>query len=711
MTKKSFLQRVPTEYQVLTKVVLGRHNGDRWLSMMEHYSDHKGKAFTSKRLKTLYTMALQIIDSFEGHDPMALAYHWYVQNHGVYETSIHPLDWNRYLKDRMEPLEVEDFLYHLEQNRKVHSLRNLFGRSQYIQCWNREAARIYSSTAEQGGIALHMGFPRGVEGEILRQLVRTKRPHKRMQILSILRGYQLFILDKLSLSQLEKAKASIQYEGLDEVVVDRHRGILSPDGELLISRTVIEKIKALAARTELKEVSLGSLHGTSAYFRQDRGRSGLDFSRIRNKPFGKLLESWFTSPYVPEEVLNAAPQFTYQYTEGILAGDFTIKDHPLVITSDQVSGSNQLGKIHCIQEPGVKARVICIPTARIQYLLKPWHDRLNQLIKLWDLQTISCLHRQDRGIHMVMNGTRSGLRYTCVDLSSATDVFPLALQSALLREIGWGHLASAMESISGPYKGLDGSDWYYCTGQPMGAYSSFPLFHLTHMAVVESILEHTILGQAAVLGDDIVISTNAASQYKRKLEAMRVPVALEKSFSSKLTEFAGFLHFDGYTGKPIRWKGLSKPNPMAVMARFGPKVSHLGRRYAEGYKVFKETLGDRSYDLSPWTSLEVPIPSQEDVSLSHTYLSSLLTQAGSWCRLSVSDQTLFDAFHKEEFALLKRYESLSDMGSSSLKPTRFDPKVYELHDLNERDLTLKGWSAFYRDPLITKVTERINQGI
>jgi hypothetical protein len=83
----------------------------------------------------------------------------------------------------------------------------------------------------------------------------------------------------------------------------------------------------------------------------------------------------------------------------------------------------------------------------------------------------------------------------------------------------------------------------YSTGQPMGTYSSWAVFTLTHHLVVHycAFLEGIEdFDQYIILGDDIVIKNdNVAKRYIDVITSLGVEVSLNKTHVSKDTyEFA-----------------------------------------------------------------------------------------------------------------------------------------------------------------------------
>jgi hypothetical protein len=81
------------------------------------------------------------------------------------------------------------------------------------------------------------------------------------------------------------------------------------------------------------------------------------------------------------------------------------------------------------------------------------------------------------------------------------------------------------------------------TGQPLGYYSSWPLFALSHHVVVWAAADLVYPGKKftryAILGDDIVIADErVASEYKAMLAKLGVEVSTSKSITSHILRVA-----------------------------------------------------------------------------------------------------------------------------------------------------------------------------
>lgn len=139
--------------------------------------------------------------------------------------------------------------------------------------------------------------------------------------------------------------------------------------------------------------------------------------------------------------------------------------------------------------------------------------------------------------------------FHCLDLSSATDRFPMSLQTSILSMLVSPQYAEAWNSIMVklPFtlpKGSSKESVNYNTGQPMGAYSSWAMFSLSHHLVVQYSANQA--GYAlpytgyALLGDDIVIGdTDVAEIYKATISGLGVDFSIPKSHEGQiLCDFA-----------------------------------------------------------------------------------------------------------------------------------------------------------------------------
>lgn len=235
-------------------------------------------------------------------------------------------------------------------------------------------------------------------------------------------------------------------------------------------------------------------------------------------------------------------------------GDFFCKsykhawDHNLLPIK---SKSN--GKLSFVKDPEAKLRIIAISDYYTQLFLKPIHNIALDILKR-NFKKCDRTFTQDP-LHGWKFDTADS--FWSLDLSSATDRFPIILQKRLLTRIfqdekfseSWFLLLS-LRKFEVP-KGKQAADANkvipdfvsYATGQPMGTYSSWAVFTLTHHLLVHYcayLNKIDNFDQYIILGDDIVIKhDNVAKTYINVLTKMGVDVSLNKTHVSKDTyEFA-----------------------------------------------------------------------------------------------------------------------------------------------------------------------------
>jgi len=217
-----------------------------------------------------------------------------------------------------------------------------------------------------------------------------------------------------------------------------------------------------------------------------------------------------------------------------------LKEFELDKILDHIGGKPKmiLRKLSSVLEPESKIRVIAILDYWTQTSLKPLHDKTMKILKSIDSDFT---FRQDKSRDHLKVGP-----YYSLDLSSATDRFPLIIQKMVVSELfgkeyseAWSDLLVKQEFYV-PW--LDRTVKYNC-GQPMGAYSSWSVFALTHHIIVRAsalMVGKPYFSNYALLGDDIVIADQAvAESYKTLIKRLGVDISEAKSHESKDTfEFA-----------------------------------------------------------------------------------------------------------------------------------------------------------------------------
>jgi hypothetical protein len=307
------------------------------------------------------------------------------------------------------------------------------------------------------------------------------------------------------------------------------------------------------------------------------------------------------------------------------------------------------GRIAIIQEGGCKARLVAVPNAWLQLFFEPLHRSLDQLV-----QSISnsASHDQNRGAYFIKSGLEEGKTLYGFDLSSATDRFPLYLQQQVLKGLGLSVFSDALSKVCHNWiSPVEGDErWNYTVGQPMGLYGSFPLFHLTHLILLEVLTELSNADPQCylVLGDDVIINNlDVARRYQTALFKLGVEVSAAKTLTSSLvSEFAGFLGIktkgSATVFRPYKYKDLKTGvhSPVNLIYSMGRMVKTLGPFWCGKFEQFTNTLGWRNPDLSPLISNDeeavgvqpavFDLPRLENLIGTILNGSSLMTTSGDW---------------------------------------------------------------------------------
>nr|QIR30231.1 RNA-dependent RNA polymerase [Plasmopara viticola lesion associated mitovirus 7] len=248
---------------------------------------------------------------------------------------------------------------------------------------------------------------------------------------------------------------------------------------------------------------------------------------------------------------------TISCQEDLLNFDYPMMDKILKITDDNgrdffcknysdafhkgifPSKLKTLGKISFVKDPECKLRLIAISDYYSQLFLKPIHNII--MSKLNNIKMDRTFTQSPYNKWNLNNGEK----FWSLDLSSATDRFPVELQKRLLARIFHMELAQSWQSIlnSRVFTTPEGLQLRYATGQPMGTYSSWSVFTLTHHLVVYYCAHLCGLknfDQYMILGDDIVIKNNAVAEaYIKVIKGLGVELSLQKTHVSDDTyEFA-----------------------------------------------------------------------------------------------------------------------------------------------------------------------------
>ena len=299
------------------------------------------------------------------------------------------------------------------------------------------------------------------------------------------------------------------------------------------------------------------------------------------------------------------------YYEGIIMGnraEFTKNGfhHPgesVTLSYKYFSEPMRPGRIGFIQEPGFKLRAVANPHRGLQYLLEPLKKTLLSVLKNCPND---CTHDQSKGwewgqkfltrmaAEKLSHGTNGQL--SSVDLSDATNLFPLGIQLDILRNTFKGNtrymdMIDVFERASRlPWKvsGLDEKDEVtWRTGQPLGLAPSFPAFALAHHFIMYRVIEgeepegsfQEFLRRPRtykILGDDIIMSSALEPRYRKIMGNIGCSISENKSLRSATHgEFASRVFTKDTCLIQGKWKTPSDHNFMDLVSNLGPSYVKL----------------------------------------------------------------------------------------------------------------------------------------
>nr|QIJ70066.1 RNA-dependent RNA polymerase [Annperkins narna-like virus] len=261
----------------------------------------------------------------------------------------------------------------------------------------------------------------------------------------------------------------------------------------------------------------------------------------------------------------------------------TLNQLALSALSFDKTKTKSMRKLSYFDDGEGKVRVIAVLDYWSQTCLKPIHDHLMNILK--GLET-DCTFNQSAFLPRVPNDGRT---LYSLDLTNATDRMPLIIQERLLSVIIGKRKAEAWSKLltHWPYE-CEGKYYSYNTGQPMGAYSSWPSMALTHHLLVQvSSIRGTgkSTKEYCLLGDDILIwNDSVATEYKKLLRELDMPISLVKTHqSSKLCEFAKRWLYNGKEISPFSLKGL-----IETWKRYPLLASFLQTQHNHGWRCQEE---------------------------------------------------------------------------------------------------------------------------
>ena len=298
-----------------------------------------------------------------------------------------------------------------------------------------------------------------------------------------------------------------------------------------------------------------------------------------------------------------------------------------------------MGRIGAIQEPGYKLRAVANPHRGLQYLLKPLQESiLGELSQSF----CDCTVNQERGWKWAQNHLKDGFSVSSVDLSDATNLFPLSFQIEILQTAfsKSRYMLDLVELFELSSKGIwsvhsdltsanSFSEISWTRGQPLGLVPSFSSFALSHHAVMWMVHEKLGLidkdmslnvflktfNKYRILGDDIVMDSGLEKTYKKIMKKLGCKISASKTITSdRVAEFASRVITRDAIYLQSKWKLASDRNFMDLMKNLGPKwIEHLRprqRKIAKALSCIPESHGGLG-----WNPKGIPLHIREAAGL------------------------------------------------------------------------------------------------
>jgi hypothetical protein len=309
-----------------------------------------------------------------------------------------------------------------------------------------------------------------------------------------------------------------------------------------------------------------------------------------------------------------------------------------------------------------------------------------------------------------------------VDLSSATDLFPLSVQETALRAIlgqsSQQHVDLFVEISRSVWKSSIG-DIRWTKGQPLGLFPSFAAFTLTHGLLLYYLADGDYHNQFFVVGDDVVIlEDNLRDRYISMLERMRCPWSQDKSISShKLSEFPGKIITSTKVIPQMKWRRMSDDSFLDIARLLGRRsrsllserqklvfdaVAHLCEPVGLNFSMPGDNLAtmiERTLDFYQPDKLVLGSLVGLRKKLNHlVYVSSEILDAGQLQEISAT----FDEKVKAVFAqtIFNRFEACLEMGIDGLctipEALELYPRLPTKSSTSERKSTLVRYERILR---------------
>lgn len=233
--------------------------------------------------------------------------------------------------------------------------------------------------------------------------------------------------------------------------------------------------------------------------------------------------------------------------------------------------------LRLLSDKSCKTRVVAVGDYWTQLALYPIHNLFFKFLK--NIGPCDATYNHDLAAQRVTKWLSKGIPVWSFDLTAATDLFPRILSYELFAALDEDLAKKWLDVISDRKFNLSGRRRHtvkYGRGTPMGLLSSWPVFAVTHHAIVRA-CAHMIgiqtFDQYVIIGDDIVIADkHVADKYRR---VMTVYLNCQISEAKSVNSSGGVLRGEIAKRIFLREHELSPLTPGAVREvrseRKGPK--------------------------------------------------------------------------------------------------------------------------------------------
>ena len=272
-----------------------------------------------------------------------------------------------------------------------------------------------------------------------------------------------------------------------------------------------------------------------------------------------------------------------------------------------------VGNIGFIQEPGAKLRSVSNPLPVFQLLSSKLGNTLYGALKRFSRDFT---HNQEDAATKLQEFWKQNPEVVIesIDLSSATDTFPLEIQKKILLKLGIPQFEIDL------FNEISRSSWKlpeqakqftkettikWTVGQPLGLYTSFAAFAVCHNIVAHcAMLSSDKLGLNegkkffAILGDDIMMDQESAQLMRKIYNSLGCKISESKSIkSNQLAEFGGRLISHNRIFIQPKWKNISDRSFIDLAKNLGPKSRGL---FTYQQRKILDILDPITKDMHPW---------------------------------------------------------------------------------------------------------------